>query len=97
MSNKYRKKPVIIEAVQWDGNNIDRILSFIETVAAYQTNFGTIEITTLEGTLTVPMGDWVIKGVKGEFYICERDGFNINYEKASDTQVISDREIEWME
>ncbi len=95
MSKKYRKKPVVIEAVQWNGNNVDEVMSFIKNVAAYNVEFGTLDISTLEGTMTASMGDWVIKGVKGEFYPCKPDIFETTYEKVKDTQVISDHEIEW--
>ncbi len=95
MSKKYRKKPVIIEAVQWNGNNVDEVMSFIKNVAAYNVEFGTLDISTLEGTMTASMGDWIIKGVKGEFYPCKPDIFETTYEKVKDTQVISDHEIEW--
>lgn len=42
---------------------------------------GKVEITTLEGTLTASIGDWIIKGVKGEFYPCKPDIFAATYEK----------------
>jgi hypothetical protein len=95
MSDKYRKKPVVIDAVQWNGNNVDEVMSFIKNVAAYNVEFGTLDISTLEGTMTASMGDWVIKGVKGEFYPCKPDIFENTYEKVNDTQVISDHEIDW--
>ncbi len=95
MSKKYRKKPVVIEAVQWNGNNVDEVMSFIKNVPAYNVEFGTINISTLEGTMAASMGDWIIKEVKGEFYPCKPDIFDSTYEKVKDTQVISDHEIEW--
>ncbi len=96
MSNKYRKKPIIIEAVQWNGNNVDEVMSFIKNVASYNVELGTLDIQTLEGTLTILMGDWIIKGVKDNFYVYEREEFVATYERVKDTQVISDPEIDWV-
>lgn len=86
---KYRKKPVIIEAEQWDGNpnlwldkNKNKLL-----IEAYETGNmviptdGTLRIKTLEGTHIASIGDYIIKGVKGEFYPCKPDIFEMTYEK----------------
>jgi hypothetical protein len=86
---KFRKKPVVIEAVQWDGANIDVILDFCLTKASVRRApegqdtpaRDTIAIDTLEGTMTAQRGDWIIKGVKGEFYPCKPDIFETSYEK----------------
>lgn len=79
---KYRKKPVVIEAIQWTGNNWNEIFSFIGDVFKSQNNMdGTIEINTLEGNMVANIGDWIIKGVKGEFYPCKPDIFEQTYEK----------------
>ena len=80
---KYRKKPVVIEAVQWTGENwadIDEWMS----VYPHQTfpSAGKIEIDTLEGTMTANEGDWIIQGVNGEFYPCKPDIFEKTYEPA---------------
>ncbi len=96
MSDKYRKKPVIIEAVQWNGNNVDEVMGFVKSGVAYNIEFGTIDISTLEGTMAASTGDWIIKGVKDEFYPCKPDIFDSTYEKVSDTKVISDHAIDWM-
>ena len=65
---KYRKKPVVIDAVQWNGSNVDEVLGFIlETGSARRGsgNPNSIFIDTSEGTMEASLGDWVIKGVKG--------------------------------
>ncbi len=80
MSKKYRKKPVVIEAVQFTGDNQEEIESFMgkknEAITASQV----IHITTLEGVMTASKGDFIIKGVKGEFYPCKPDIFEATYE-----------------
>ena len=80
----YRKKPVVIEAVQWDGN--DASLEAIGDLA-YDGNRhiqqigDKLEIPTLEGVMTASVGDWIIKGVSGEVYPCKPDIFEMTYEK----------------
>lgn len=81
---KYRKKPVVIDAIQFTGErgNIKQVMAFLsecKTPVGYNHN-GTIQICTLEGTMDVVLGDWVIKGVKGEFYPCKPDIFEATYE-----------------
>ena len=78
---KFLKKPVEIEAVQWHGVNIPEMTEFLNGSGKFC--FGhTIEIKTLEGVMTAMIGDWVIKGVKGEFYPCKPDIFAATYEPA---------------
>ena len=81
MIRQYRKKPVVIEAVQWTGTNGREVARFIGA-----TDYGdpiAIEIRTLEGVMTVSKGDYVIKGVKGEFYPCKPDIFAQTYEEVA--------------
>jgi hypothetical protein len=83
---KYRKKPVIVEAEQWDGS-YDGALSirhFLE--CEHEILKDKIIIKTLEGDMEASPGDWVIKGVKGEFYPCKPDIFEATYERAEDVQ-----------
>lgn len=83
---KYRKKPVEIEAVQYTSTNIDEIENFIggkaESMVYYdQTKSGVcIVIKTLEGNMVAQPLDYIIKGVKGEFYPCKPDIFEQTYE-----------------
>jgi len=79
---KYRKKPVEIEAVQIAGDNDDELLAFInEHVVPFEIIADhTILIHTLEGDMRADPGDWIIKGIKGEFYPCKPDIFEATYE-----------------
>ena len=70
---KYRKKPVVIEAVQWTGKNITEVLDFMDWRNA-----------ALEGNHHASPGDFIIKGVNGEFYPCPEDIFRMTYEEATD-------------
>ncbi len=79
---KYRKKPIVIEAVQWNGNNMDELNTFNECSDAFGFYANKITIETLEGVMTASIGDWIIKGVKGEFYPCKPDIFEATYEAA---------------
>lgn len=85
---KYRKKPVTIEAVQWNGYNLDEIKQFTGSHADVkydQSKDGEIIadlfIHTLEGDLHASKGDYIIKGVRGEFYPCKPLIFMATYEK----------------
>ena len=68
---KFRKKPVVIEAMQWDGNNVEEISQFIDTSCDWhydKKQQKELVINTLEGDMTADQHDWIIKGVAGEFY-----------------------------
>lgn len=79
---KYRKKPVIIEAIQWKGHNFLEIKKFIKKdILVHSIENGKLFISTLEGGHEATSGDFIIKGVKGEFYPCKPDIFEITYEK----------------
>jgi hypothetical protein len=73
----YRKKPVVIEAIQWDGNT-EPMLDFCKSAEFID---GELYIQTLEGNMKASIGDFIIKGVQGEFYACKPDIFNLTYEK----------------
>ena len=75
----FRKKPVVIEAIQFKGN-FDELESFVGGDANF--THGELVIATLEGALHASDGDWIIKGVKGEFYPCKPDIFAATYERA---------------
>ena len=79
---KFVKKPVVIEAIQYDGANITEIESFVG--AKLPSVWLSVEdtqlvIPTLEGDMKVSKGDYVIKGIKGEFYPCKPDIFKQSY------------------
>jgi len=86
---KYRKKPVVIEAFQygltdksdlplWAKDAMSRDL--IKPFSQYGGSVRWAEIETLEGTMRANVGDYIIKGVKGEFYPCKPDVFEMTYE-----------------
>lgn len=75
---KFRKKPVVVDAIQWTGENHDEIMKFVGNDVSR--GDGKIYIDTLEGIMSASIGDWVIKGVKGEFYPCKPDIFERTYE-----------------
>lgn len=77
--DKFRKKPVVIEAVQWTGSNSFEIAQFMNE-SLYGEWVNEVSIRTLEGTMTASIGDWIIKGVSGEFYPCKPDIFEKTYE-----------------
>ena len=86
---KFRKKPVVIEAIQYTGHNgyeLERWTArkAIESPVLEPTDYNPegcyLQIATLEGTHTATPGDWIIKGVKGEFYPCKPDIFAATYE-----------------
>lgn len=82
---KYRKKPVVIDAIIWDGDatTANNFLGEHYTVDwEYEQGTGNIIIPTLEGNMIGQKGDYIIKGVKGEFYPCKPDIFEATYEVA---------------
>lgn len=87
MINKYKKKPVVIEAIQFDGTNQMEIANFmgksqISTLTPWSGKIAVeLYIETLEGKMTASKDDYIIKGIKGEFYPCKPDIFEATYEK----------------
>ena len=97
--NRYVKKPIAIEAVKWKGFNNDEIKDFagdsvkIEVIREGDADNGIppsvdCSIETLEGVMKANVGDYIIKGVNGEFYPCEQDIFGKTYDKADDSSVM---------
>ena len=84
---KFRNKPVEIEAMQFDGTRRN-VLEIIEQLDAmneswyYSEHDKTLSIATFEGNMVANKGDWIIKGVAGEFYPCKPDIFEMTYEPA---------------
>lgn len=77
---KYRKKPVVIEAMQFkDLADAEIIEKFMNRALARNAN-GELFIPTLEGEHIASFGDFIIKGVKGEFYPCKPDIFEMTYD-----------------
>lgn len=81
---KATKKPVTIECVKWDGENIEEIKAFVGSayIGGENDNDKKIVISTLEGDMLASVGDYIIKGVKGEFYPCKPDIFENTYDIA---------------
>jgi hypothetical protein len=77
---RYRKKPVVIEAIHYDGNFDLEFLSGDERVRSAGDGSGACEVITLEGVMRCGVGDWLIRGVKGELYPCKPDIFEATYE-----------------
>jgi hypothetical protein len=92
---KYRKKPVEVEAIQWTGKNHRQMFDFLtsnsfkkETMTVDGDHFyidhskveGGLIIKTLEGEHIASIGDYIIKGIQGEFYPCKEEIFNQTYE-----------------
>lgn len=79
-----RKRPAVVEAMRYTGDN-DREVQLWMTDSALESaadpDPGTgFRIATLEGTMTATPGDWIIRGIKGEFYPCKPDIFEATYE-----------------
>lgn len=78
---KYIKKPIPIDAIQWNGDNVEEILNFMLGNCPIFSGNGEITINTLEGKMNAPLGSYIIKGVDGEFYPCRREIFEASYTK----------------
>ena len=94
---KYKKKPVVIEAIQWNGQNAKQILEFMGqkvdlSSQIAQDSFYDYElslqngwkITTLEGGHIASINDFIIKDIKGKFYPCKPDIFSLTYDKVEE-------------
>jgi len=82
---RFRKKPVVIEAIRWTGENAREVQAFLmqtKDAAAGWVKGRYVDIGTSEGLMVASPGDWIIKGVKGEFYPCKPDIFELTYERA---------------
>ena len=86
---KFRKKPIVIEAIQYNGNNGHELHNWSNGVVLESPVLEPrkdnptgcyLQIATLEGIHTAIVGDWIIQGVKGEFYPCKPDIFEMTYE-----------------
>lgn len=84
---KYRKKSLVIEAVQWRGNNVSAVLDFCGKVderfggVGYNQTEESLSIPTLEGLMTASKGDYIIRGICGELYPCKAVIFEESYEE----------------
>lgn len=85
---KYREKPIIIDAYHWQGTNLSHAKSFCKArglpnfhIGSRKGVTGLIIPTKLYGDMVAQYGDWIIKGVKGEYYPCKPEIFKATYEK----------------
>lgn len=94
---KFRKKPVVVEAVQYAGSGNmnprgglpDWLWDALESgVARFVNGTDPLLLKTLEGDLTVSPGDWIIQGVKGEIYPCKPEIFALTYEPAPPSDAV---------
>jgi hypothetical protein len=84
---KYVKKPVVIEAIIWNGNK-DQVIDFCGLKAEFMksekdSKLEVLYLNTLEGSMLANIGDYLIKGVKGEFYPCKPDIFALSYDEVA--------------
>ena len=93
---KFVKKPVVIEAIQYNGENIEAIEDFVgkklSTVMASDVYVKLI-IPTLEGYMKASKGDYIIKGIKGEFYPCKPDIFKEIYSLVTEKSTVEKNEL----
>lgn len=78
---KFRKKPVVIEAIQFTGKNDAECLMFCPSAVDPPEHEANLIIPTLEGNMYCRIGDWIIQGVNGEFYPCKDEIFRKTYER----------------
>ncbi len=84
MIKSFIKKPVMVQAVQWTGDNWEEIAEFVgKDILFTLDGLGKpyLIINTLEGAHNASVGDWIIRGVEGEFYPCKPDIFEQTYEE----------------
>lgn len=76
----FRKKPVVIQAIQWNGNNDVEVMDFMGRKSLAKER-GKLVISTLEGEMQVSKMDWIIRGIQEELYPCKPDIFEETYEQ----------------
>ena len=85
MVKKYKTKPCEIEAIKWTGANFEEIAKFTNCKAYMELMYSSMKeeliIKTLEGDMMATVGDYIIKGLRGEFYPCKPDVFHKKYEE----------------
>lgn len=82
MVGLYRKRPLLIEAIQWTGENFGAVEAFTEYANVHpETDAGALNVVTLEGFKPCPVGYWIVRGIKGEFYPVADTIFRATYEE----------------
>lgn len=87
---QYRKKPVVIEAIQWTGTNDAELLRLVDGSYLLGDSGQYFVVPTLEGHMRADVGDYIIKGVKDEFYPCKPDIFAATYEAVEEKEQVND-------
>ena len=85
----YKKLPVVIQAIMWDGTNYNELCEKLPNFAKfseYRADVNYLYISTLEGVMQASIGDFIVRGVNGEFYPCKNDIFLKTYEKISEEE-----------
>ena len=78
----FKKRPIVITAIQWNGVNTTEINQFLNR-QAFVDRAGRLQINILEDTIFINKDDWIIRDVQGEFYPCKPDIFEITYEQVN--------------
>ncbi len=86
MIKTFAKKPIKVQAVQWTGYNFDEIMDFVgidslNLLGSFKNP--DLVINTLEGDYHALVGDWIIRGINGEYYPCKPDIFEKTYEEVT--------------
>ena len=108
MIKSYTKLPVTVQAIQWDGKNLKEVTSFISGKPVNLSEYAAIfaweryekiisdkglTINTLEGEMKASIGDYIIKGINGEFYPCKPGIFNKTYQESNSPNVQEFEEV----
>lgn len=80
--SRFRKRPVVVEAVQWNGGTTEGLTKLFGDFKDWRLGPNALRIKTFEGWTEASHGDWVVKGTKGEFYPVKPDVFEEVYEEA---------------
>ena len=104
MVQKFRKKPVVIEAIQLTAETLQECYNFVgakgnfpECGKGIDPTDGQFKVSTLEGVMIVSLDDYIIKGIQGEFYPCKPDIFEATYELLSADVKMQEQLLEYLE
>lgn len=81
---RFIKKPIEVEAIQWNGDNFKEVREFMSDSHVIITMYDELVIPTLEGDMKAPIGSWIIRGMAGEYYPCRREIFEETYEQVKE-------------
>ena len=84
---RFRKKPIMIDAIQYDGSNGSSLYSWSSgrvIQSPVLEGQPCVQVQTMEGMMTGAVGDWIIRGIMGEFYPCKPDIFAATYDPVED-------------